>query len=807
MRRSLILLFLVASFASFSQPCYVRLSDPSGLNTDPGQDSLSSAACALRAILPEEFQSQFKVFDFGFYLHHERFQEGFAGPFEQKIQAITALSPWFLAFGRQIDQGGACTKFWVELKLPVSGRFSCMSEMERTLLKAKAQSVVNQIYSELGGTPAVYARAEAETMDTLKSRIAHIIDCCYARSEDCNQCLNFEDNDQLFQNTGFDFQQVTAQESNTPFDPFDEAVVRNYACQNYSINLQGETKTINHLIGEFLENEVDNGETALIIVTTEANFCNQSGPCDQLDYGAIRSQFQSSTARRKKWLHLYDTGNSPADGLYIMKAETGDPDKLELMCVVFRKPEQNPEGWIRIKEDGVDAEEISGEHYTLAWSKPAGGADADKKPVAYASGAIAQVSAAFRVEGSDKQCPDPFPGNTGESQRFARGVCEDLLGVTLPVMPLRLRKGIYYFPATSLHMGNAPYFFPPRQVRHFENFRIRWEVANTAEGPWEDAGVSEHRLYVTRNKPKNDQPVFYTCLHTGCKSADQITDEMEVVKAVYEEFKSLCIKKVDDESGPCLTYWKTSNAQFNELEQFLQNGDASCGTWYLFMADILKTQGIQSLLVDIRTVGYSALGLNNYLPKINQEFGPQLFPESWINDHNLIPVDEGNLFTFSPSNLNKLVVHGQYTGAALKVPFRFFVKHWNLPATKRFYADRLSSEEPTVQIGNAVIPSAKQSGINGQGNIPPVLSHFSDHSIMCYPDSISVGRYFDPSYGSGPEDGFADKISWAEQSLNGVGPLLIYFPANPESERQFIIYHEEALNPSNINNFIKFNGQ
>jgi len=806
MRPLSILLLSIASFASSAQPCYVWLYDPSGLNTNPGQDSLSSAACALRAVLPEEFQSQFKVLDFGFYLHQERFQEGFTGPFEQKIQAIAAMSPYFLAFGRQIDQKGICTKFWVELKLPSSGRFSCMSEMERRLLNAKAQAVANRIYSDLGATPAMYAQAETGTMDTLKNRIEHIINCCYAKSDECNQCLGFEDNDQLFQAEGFDFSPVSVQESNTAFALFDEQIVKNYACQNYLVLLPGQTKTIGQLIGDFLENEVDDGETAMIIVTTEANFCNQSVPCSQLDYGAIRSQFQSSTARRKKWLHLYDTGNSPADGLYTLKDETGDPDKLEAMCVVFRAHEQNPSGWIRIRKDGVALQEISGDQHTLAWSKTPEG-DVLKKPAAYVSGNIARISAAFRVEGSDKQCPDPFPINAGKSTHFARGTCENLDGVSLPIAQLQIRKGIYYYPASSLHQGGAPFIFTPKQVRYFEHFRIKWEVASSAEGPWKEAGVSEHRLYVTRNKPINSQPVFYTCLHTGCKSANQNTDETEIVKTVYKEFKTLCIKKAEDESSDCLTYWKTSNAQFNELPQFLENNDASCGTWYSFMADILKIQGIMSLPIDIRIVGYNPVGLNNYLLKINQKFGALLFQESWINNHNLIPVDGGNLFTFSTPNLNVLVVHGQRNGASLNVPFRFFVKNWNLPVTKQFYADKLITQAPTVEIGEAVIPSTKLSGVNGQGDIPPILSHFNDHSILCFPASIPEGRYFDPSYGSGPINGFPDKLSRAEQILNGFGPLLIYFPHNPEENRQFILYQEDVFSSSNTNDILKFNGQ
>ena len=63
----LALLLCAAPLAA--QPCYIQLGDATGVPLPPAQlAELEAAACELRAAFPAEFQNDFAVYDFGFYL-------------------------------------------------------------------------------------------------------------------------------------------------------------------------------------------------------------------------------------------------------------------------------------------------------------------------------------------------------------------------------------------------------------------------------------------------------------------------------------------------------------------------------------------------------------------------------------------------------------------------------------------------------------------------------------------------------------------------------------------------------------------
>jgi hypothetical protein len=59
-----------------SSACYVRLDDISNINTEQYQAELQDTVCKL-AVVMLDYKDQFKVFDFGFYLYSEDFEEGF----------------------------------------------------------------------------------------------------------------------------------------------------------------------------------------------------------------------------------------------------------------------------------------------------------------------------------------------------------------------------------------------------------------------------------------------------------------------------------------------------------------------------------------------------------------------------------------------------------------------------------------------------------------------------------------------------------------------------------------------------------
>ncbi len=185
---------MFAQRSAAQNPCYVRLEDASGINTDAYQTELEAAACALRAAFPDSFQNQFKVFDFGFYLHQETYSGGYPEAFAQKIQQVGAMSPYYLLFGKQTDATGVYTGFWVDLKLPRTGKFQCIDLLSPNLRQQIVQKhsfIANEIYSTYNLFPDTYYKVEKSVMDSLKSYIRKTIDCCalgQLRGSSCDVC-------------------------------------------------------------------------------------------------------------------------------------------------------------------------------------------------------------------------------------------------------------------------------------------------------------------------------------------------------------------------------------------------------------------------------------------------------------------------------------------------------------------------------------------------------------------------------------------------------------------------------------------
>jgi hypothetical protein len=162
--------------------CYVRLEDASGFNTDEYQDSLQAAAAKLCAIFDSTgFAGQFKVYDFGFYLHQENTTGGYPEPFAQKLAEVQGLSPYYLLFGKQTDKSGVYTKFWVDLVLPDTGKLSCLDSISLTLrdeIIDKIKISTNIIYEELGNSQDKYSQLEIAVIDSLTQILDRFLSCC-----------------------------------------------------------------------------------------------------------------------------------------------------------------------------------------------------------------------------------------------------------------------------------------------------------------------------------------------------------------------------------------------------------------------------------------------------------------------------------------------------------------------------------------------------------------------------------------------------------------------------------------------------
>lgn len=180
MKKALTTLITIISIVNFTigQNCYVQLADMSGFDTAPYQSQLEDAACELIQEFPSDVQNQFKVFDFGFYSLNESMQGGFQAVWDKVIQDAASQSPYYLLFGKQSDRTGVYTKFWLDLKLPTDGKFSCFESDFYNKIEFKVLQKVNADYASNGNSPYSYSGAEIEGIEELKDWITEIVNCC-----------------------------------------------------------------------------------------------------------------------------------------------------------------------------------------------------------------------------------------------------------------------------------------------------------------------------------------------------------------------------------------------------------------------------------------------------------------------------------------------------------------------------------------------------------------------------------------------------------------------------------------------------
>ena len=131
MKRYLIILILTFAYVTTQAQSFKPLSNATGYNYTPAElTQLEEAADSLVAALPSDFQSDFKVFDAGFYLLNEKMQGGYPAVFEKFVTQVAAQSKYYLLVGRGVDVDGIL-KLYVESN--VTGT-QCYNEQTRFLL-------------------------------------------------------------------------------------------------------------------------------------------------------------------------------------------------------------------------------------------------------------------------------------------------------------------------------------------------------------------------------------------------------------------------------------------------------------------------------------------------------------------------------------------------------------------------------------------------------------------------------------------------------------------------------------------------
>jgi len=183
-------LFFLITFSFYqigiSQTCYNVIANLTGLDNSSYLSQLETASCELRNVFPPEFQSDFKVFDFGFYSLSENMQGGFQAVWDNNvIPTANQQAKYYILFGRQLPDSKGQSKIWFKLKLPRTGNFECFEESYFTKVEYKITKLLNE-------NNINFFNSEIIVLTALKSIVTNIIECCdpstNLRSNECNLC-------------------------------------------------------------------------------------------------------------------------------------------------------------------------------------------------------------------------------------------------------------------------------------------------------------------------------------------------------------------------------------------------------------------------------------------------------------------------------------------------------------------------------------------------------------------------------------------------------------------------------------------
>ena len=374
----------------------------------------------------------------------------------------------------------------------------------------------------------------------------------------------------------------------------------------------------------------------------------------------------------------------------------------------------------------------------------------DNKPVSYRSGARPKVSAKFDMTA----CPPP---PNLEVKIVGIGTVNEF---TFPEVTVQLNSPNLFsfeYPATYANEN-----FENDKVDFWDgNFVINWSVSFDGGITWQDAGMSEHTVYVTYGTPiltphDPNNPLsyvttpFHTILHLGCVNAQGKKDENTIVNKMYEEFLNRDVRRADG-AGP-MKYWGdyTSVVACFTPDCLLLNLVGRCGSWGGLFHDMIKVQGITGSHQTNITFNYELLSVADYNLMMSQ-----------VNSFFAI---ESSYVTPAVHNMNGII------GS----PAQIYINDWDFQASEHFVVDEQDTNGNypiSLQNGNE-IHYREETGKEAQGYDNP-NSTFFNHNNVKY-----NGQYYDPSYGL-PIQPTAN--SWEQVALAGIGGWVYYEQVVPGS--------------------------
>ncbi len=284
--------------------CFEVIQEISGIEVDNSE--LKDSSCSLVQEFSPDFYNDFKVYDFGFYSLTEYFNgfnypEVFSKVIDEKI-----TTPYYLLFGKLADHEGLLRKFFISLKLPETGLFSCLSENDRFSIEQELQIMVNDYNDKSGKNYEEYVFAEKKIISHLKQRVKQIQNCCLNGGSG-NQCVfNLTDKQRtlMLLREGFYPLPVDSIYEDVPVTGRDKEIedrggnfVNSYGGADI-VSVAGYNENIEDNLNSFFSSIEGFNHTVNIEITNNENLNNGDG------FELAKSSFKSSGADINLWIHL-----------------------------------------------------------------------------------------------------------------------------------------------------------------------------------------------------------------------------------------------------------------------------------------------------------------------------------------------------------------------------------------------------------------------------------------------------------------------------------------------------------------------
>jgi hypothetical protein len=194
---SLILCFAYI-FKVHGQSYYEFVHNASGIIVESeDQEQIDQAVQSLINVLPENIQSNFKVYTADFYIHQQTYPGSYPEVFINIVNELS--SPYYVFIAKGIVTAGDVAEWYVALSLPEEGDFECLSATDRQLLINLLNVTSNQYRVGTGS----HALGITSALTKLTYYIKVIVDCnCDFSDPNCAKTL-FERNDDYLLGMGF----------------------------------------------------------------------------------------------------------------------------------------------------------------------------------------------------------------------------------------------------------------------------------------------------------------------------------------------------------------------------------------------------------------------------------------------------------------------------------------------------------------------------------------------------------------------------------------------------------------------------